>query len=152
MTQEVIVLDTKEFEYSILDIKAQKEAVDKRSISICIEKGNGHVYLVSSSIAIKIKSEDILYIVNLLRGTVVSKLNNAEVILTGLCDQYISELRESKSLIESFSNSAENVFDQVTKDTEWSINDDQCVPSVELCNLIHKMAVICRIALIEKGK
>lgn len=152
MTQEVTVLDTKEFEYSILDIKAQKEAVDKRNISICVEKGNAHVYLVSYGIAIKIKSEDILYIVNLLRGTVVSKLNNAEVMLTGLCDQYMSELRENKKLIELFSNSAENVFDQVTKDTEWSINDDQCVPSVELCNLIHKMATICRIALIEKGK
>ena len=108
MTQEVTVLDTKEFEYSILDIKAQKEAVDKRNISICVEKGNGHIYLVSSSIAIKIKSEDILYIVNLLRGTVVSKLNNAEVMLTGLCDQYMSELRENKKLIELFSNSAEN--------------------------------------------
>ena len=107
---------------------------------------------MATSIAIKIKSEDILYIVNLLRGTVVSKLNNAEVMLTGLCDQYMSELRENKKLIELFSNSAENVFDQVTKDTEWSINDDQCVPSTELCNLIHKMAVICRIALIEKGK
>jgi hypothetical protein len=152
VTQEVTVLDTKEFEYSILDIKAQKEAVDKRNISICVEKGNAHVYLVSYGIAIKIKSEDILYIVNLLRGTVVSKLNNAEVMLTGLCDQYMSELRENKKLIELFSNSAENVFDQVTKDTEWSINDDQCVPSTELCNLIHKMAVICRIALIEKGK
>ncbi len=152
MTQEVLTLDTKEFEYSILDIKAQKEAVDRRHISICVEKGNAHVYLVSYGIAIKIKSEDILYIVNLLRGTVVSKLNNAEVMLTGLCDQYMSELRENKKLIELFSNSAENVFDQVTKDTEWSINDDQCVPSTELCNLIHKMATICRIALIEKGK
>lgn len=152
MTQEVTVLDTREFEYSILDIKTQKEAVDKKNISTCVEKGNGHIYLVSSSIAIKIKSEDILYIVNLLRGTVVSRLNNAEVMLTGLCDQYISELKENKSLIESFSNNAENVFDQITKDTEWSINDDQCVPSTEICNLIHKMAVICRIALIEKGK
>lgn len=147
----VAQLDVKQLEYSVIYIKTGEEDVVKRTVAVCVEEGNRHVLFVSKDVAIKIKSEDILYIVNLLRGTVISKLSGAEVMLTGLCDQYLSSIRDNKALINSFSEDAKNVFDQITRDTEWSINDDECRPSTDLCNLIHHMATVCRVVLIEKG-
>lgn len=147
---KVIPIDTKEFEYEIIAVKEKTSCTDKRDICIAITDDRNHVLFISSGIAFKFSVIDIIYIVNSLRGNVLSKLNNGEMLLPGIVDQYLANIKDHMALIEPLSESGENVYDQLLRDNEYNEELGACGPSVELCNLIQNMATICRVALAER--
>ncbi len=125
---------------------------DKAELAIAVSSDNKSVMLSVKSqykcydgLILTLNSDAVVYIVNLLRGNILSKLTGQQSLLNSILDQYRSAFKDARfrELVSLMSNDANNVEDLIH---ELNGEDEQWTG---FCNLIQMMATITRVALYE---